>query len=104
VRCKVCNPEHQLRYLGEQAEVEIVKTVIASGLFVPSKFIQGYDGRSGEVWLLQAGRLAKSRVQLGERLLDGRIEVRSELQGQIVIDDRTDMREGRAARSLASGS
>jgi HlyD family secretion protein len=104
VRCKVCNPEHQLRYLGEQAEVEIVKTVIASGLFVPSKSIQGYDGRSGEIWLLQDGHLAKKRVQLGERLLDGRIQILSELQGQIVIDDRADLREGRAARSLDSGS
>jgi HlyD family secretion protein len=104
VRCKVCNPEHQLRYLGEQAEVEIVKTVIASGLFVPSKSIQGYDGRSGEIWLLLDGHLAKKRVQLGERLLDGRIQILSELQGQIVIDDRLDLREGRAARSLASGS
>src|SRR6188474_1082836 len=47
VRCKVCNPEHQLRYLGEQAEVEIVKKAIPSGLFVPLKFVEGYDGRSG---------------------------------------------------------
>jgi HlyD family secretion protein len=31
VRCRVCNPRHQLRYLGEQAEVEIVKKVIANG-------------------------------------------------------------------------
>ena len=104
VRCRVCNPEHQLRYLGEQAEVEIVKTVIASGLFVPSKSVQGYDGRSGEIWLLQDGHLARKRVQLGERLLDGRIQILSELQGQIVIDDRADLREGRAARSLDSGS
>ena len=32
VRCRVCNPQHQLRYLGEQAEIEIVKKVIPSGL------------------------------------------------------------------------
>ena len=59
VRCRVCNPQHQLRYLGEQAEVEIVKKVIPSGLFVPLKFVEGYDGRSGTVWVLQDGRLAK---------------------------------------------
>ena len=41
VRCRVCNPQHQLRYLGEQAEVEIVKKVIPSGLFVPLKFVEG---------------------------------------------------------------
>ena len=103
VRCRVCNPQHQLRYLGEQAEVEIVKKVIPSGLFVPLKFVEGYDGRSGVVWVLHDGRLAKRRVEIGERLLDGRVQISSELQGQLVIDERTDLREGRAARAR-SGS
>ena len=98
VRCRVCNPEHQLRYLGEQAEVEIVKTMIPSGVFVPLKFVEGYDGRSGTVWTLHNGRLARQRVQLGERLLDGRIQITSDVRGQVVADDRTDLREGRAAR------
>ena len=97
VRCRVCNPEHQLRYLGEQAEVEIVKKTIPSGLFVPLKFVEGYDGRSGTIWTLQNGGLARQRVQFGERLLDGRIQITSDVQGQVVADDRTDLREGRAA-------
>ena len=63
MRCRACNPQHQLRFLGEQAEVEIVKKVIPSGLFVPLRFVEGYDGRSGTVWVLQDGRLAKRRVQ-----------------------------------------
>ena len=100
VRCRVCNPQHQLRHLGEQAEVEIVKKTIPSGLFVSLKFVDGYDGRSGVIWTLQDGRLAKRRVSMGERLLDGRVQVTSDLQGQIVIDDRTDLRESRAARGL----
>lgn len=104
VRCRVCNPQHQLRYLGEQAEVEIVKKTIPSGLFVPLKYIEEYNGRSGMVWTLHDGRLARQRVQLGERLLDARIQVVSDPQGQIVIDDRTDLRVGRAARSRADGS
>lgn len=104
VRCRVCNPQHQLRYLGEQAEVEIVKKVIPSGLFVPLKFVEGYDGRAGMVWILQDGRLAGRRVQFGERLLDGRIQITSEVQGEIVMDDRTDLRAGRAARAIAGGS
>ena len=37
------------------------------------------------------------------RLLDGRVQVTSELPGSIVIDDRADLREGRAARAR-SGS
>jgi HlyD family secretion protein len=98
VRCKVCNPEHQIRYLGEQAEVEIVKKIIPSGVFVPLKYVEGFDGRSGTIWMLQNGRLARQRVTLGERLLDGLIQVTSEIQGQVVADDRADLREGRAAR------
>jgi HlyD family secretion protein len=104
VRCKACNSQHQLRFLGEQAEVEIVKKVIPNGLFVPLRFVEGYDGRAGTVWVLQDGRLARRRVQTGERLLDGRVQVTSELPGSIVIDDRADLREGRTARSLDSGS
>ena len=103
VRCRVCNPQHQLLHLGEQAEVEIVKKTIPSGLFVSLRFVDGYDGRSGVIWTLQDGRLAKRRVSMGERLLDGRVQVTSDLQGQIVIDDRTDLRESRAARGLPSG-
>jgi HlyD family secretion protein len=103
VRCRVCNPEHQLRFLGEQAEVEIVKKMIPNGIFVPLKFVQGYDGRSGSIWVLQDGRLAKRRVPIGERLLDGRVQVASDLPGRVVIDDRADLREGRAARPHDSG-
>jgi len=99
VRCRICNSQHQLRYLGEQAEVEIVKKVIPNGLFVPLKFVEGYDGRSGIVWTLQDGRLAKRRVQIGERLLDGRVQITSDISGSVVIDENPHLREGRAARS-----
>jgi HlyD family secretion protein len=101
VRCRACDPQHQIRFLGEQAEVEIVKRVIARGLFVPLKAVEGYDGRSGTVWAIRDGQLAKLRVNLGDRLLDGRVHVTSALpQGAaIVIDDRRDLREGRAARA-----
>lgn len=104
VRCRACNPQHQLRFLGEQAELEVVKKVIARGLFVPLRAVEGYDGRSGTVWTLKNGRLAKQRVQLGERLLDGRVQVTSDAEAQIVIDDRNELREGRAARAVAKGS
>ena len=100
VRCRACDPQHQLRYLGEQAEVEIVKTVIPSGRFIPLKFVEAFDGQAGLIWVLENGRLAKRRVRFGERLLDGRIQIASELPDkvEIVADDRGDLREGRAAR------
>jgi HlyD family secretion protein len=105
VRCRACDPRHQLRFLGEQAEVEIVKRVIPSGLFVPLKVVDGYDGRSGTLWVLQDGSLAKRRLQFGDRLLDGRIHVTSDLPDgvSIVIEEPADLREGRAARAGVSG-
>jgi HlyD family secretion protein len=105
VRCRKCDPRHEVRHLGEQAEVEIVKAVIPSGLFVPKKFVERYDGRSGDVWILQDGRLAKLRVELGERLLDGRIQIVSTLpEGvSVVIEDGAGLREGRAARAVTAG-
>jgi len=100
VRCRACDSQHQLRFLGEQAEVEIIKKVISSGRFVPLRLVDGYDGRSGVVWMLQDGRLSRRRVQLGERLLDGRVEISPDVLGKIVVDTRGDLREGRAARSV----
>lgn len=102
VRCKACNPLHQIRFLGEQAEVEIVKAVIERGLFVPLRLIEGYDGRSGTLWLVENGRLDKRRLQLGDRLLDGRVEVKSKIPEGValVIDDRPDLRKGRAAHAV----
>jgi len=97
VRCRVCTPQHQLRYLGEQAEVEIVKKVVASGVFVPLKAVEGYDGRSGLVWIVQNGRLVKLRARFGERLLDGRVQMASELPGPVIIEDTAGLHAGRAA-------
>lgn len=105
VRCRNCGLRHQLRFLGEQAEVEIVKRTIPSGLFVPLRLVSGYDGRSGLVWIVESGRLAQHRVQLGDRLLDGRVHVVSELPAgvSIVVEQRQGMRAGRAARVVAAG-
>jgi HlyD family secretion protein len=100
VRCRVCGTQHHLRFLGEQAEIEIVKQIIPSGLFIPLRIVEGYDGRSGVVWVLQNGRLAKRRMELGDRLIDGRIHVISAPPAEIsiVIDKSPGMRVGRAAR------
>jgi HlyD family secretion protein len=105
VRCVACAPEHQVRYLGEQAEVEIVKKIIPTGRYVHLRFVERYDGRAGVVWVLQDGRLVRREVRFGERLLDGRVEITSGLPADaaIVADDQADVREGRAARPRSSG-
>lgn len=105
VRCRACGPLHQIRYLGEQAEVEIVKMIVPTGRFIPLKFVETFDGQAGVIWLLENGRLAKRRVQFGERLLDGRIQIASELPAnvEVVAEDSTYLREGRAARPASAG-
>lgn len=105
VRCKSCGSQHQLRFLGERAEVEIVKRVVPNGLFMPLRLVEAYDGRSGTVWIVRDGRLARQRVKLGDRLLDGRIHVIDDelpANASIVIEDAPGMREGRAARTVGS--
>jgi HlyD family secretion protein len=72
VRCAECTPQHNLRYLGEQAEVEILKKTVARGLFVPSKFV-AISGPNGNVWTIEQNRLRKRTITLGERTADGRI-------------------------------
>lgn len=101
LRCRECGPQHQIRFLGEQAEVEIVKGVVASGYFIPLKFVEGYDGRSGTIWLIQDNRLTRRQVQLADRLLDGRIRIASEIPAgtAIVASDPAGLREGRAAKA-----
>lgn len=73
VRCLNCEPEHQGRYLGEQAEIEIIKRVVPEGLFVPLRAVSGFDGRTGMIWTVEDGKLHRRLVALGERLLDGRV-------------------------------
>lgn len=103
VRCRECGTQHQLRFLGEQAEVEIVKKHIPVGRFVPLKLVEGYDGRSGAIWLIEDRRLAKRKVELGDRLLDGSVHILTEIPAAtaIVADDLDRLRAGRAARPIA---
>lgn len=104
LRCRACGPQHQLRFLGEQAEVEIVKKVIPGGTFVPLNSVEADDGRSGTIWVLLEGRLARHRVELGERLIDGRVQITSGSSGAPLVDVGPHLREGRAARATGHGS
>jgi HlyD family secretion protein len=101
VRCRGCGPKHPLRFLGEQAEVEIVKKVI-SGVFVPLSAVEAYHRGSGTIWVLSEGRLTRRSVEFGEQLIDGRLEIRSGLSGDAVVEAGSALREGRAARARGS--
>ncbi len=101
VRCIKCSPEHMARNLGEQAEVEIITRVIEQGLLVPLYAIARYNSRTGLVWTIENGTLARRELKFSERLLDGRVLVAEPLPDgvSIIIDrDPSNFREGRAAR------
>jgi HlyD family secretion protein len=80
-----CADHPETLYLGEQAEVVVTKGTIKQGLFVPLGMVEGYDGRTGLVWIVENGVLRRKRLELGERLLDGRIEVRSPLPDDVAL-------------------
>lgn len=100
-RCRECSPQHQLRFLGEQAEIEIIKGNVASGYFIPLRFVEGYDGRSGTIWLIQNNRLTRWQTRFAERLLDGRVRIAGEIPAgaAVVALDPAGLRSGRAARA-----
>lgn len=75
VRCRTCRPEHQARFLGEQAEIEILQSIVPEGIFVPRRAVEGFDGISGLVWTIENGALNQRRVGLGDQLRDGRIRI-----------------------------
>jgi HlyD family secretion protein len=105
VRCRACKPEHQIRFLGEQAEVEVVTGVAPQAVLVPARAVDGFDGKAGSVWTVEDGRLIRRGVTFGNRLLDGRLEIRGGLPegARVVVSDVARAREGRAAR-IATGS
>lgn len=100
IKCDVCPADF---HLGEQAEVIITTTTLPDALLVPDLMVSGYDGRSGTVWAVQNGAAQKIEVTFGNRTLDGRLEVKSELApGTVIITGPlAGLREGRAVRISA---
>lgn len=105
VRCRACQPEHQIRYLGEQAEVEIVKRILPEAIAVPAAAVAGFNGQTGSVFVLANGRLSKRDVTFSDVLLDGRLVLSTRLlAGEAVVTSTTPgLREGRAAK-VAGGT
>lgn len=71
--------------LGELAEVTLKLPLTQATLLLPNAAIQRQAGQTG-VWMLQGDRLQWQAVQLGERGLEGQVQVLSGLQaGQRVV-------------------
>jgi HlyD family secretion protein len=101
VACDDCPSEF---HLGEQAEVVVTTGRLARALLVPETALRMVGPAEAVGWVVADGRLKETRLGLGARLLDGRIEVIEGLpDGARVVTskDAGGFRDGRAAR-LAS--
>lgn len=93
VACAEC-PQH----LGEQAEVILDTARLDRALLVPVAAIEGFDGRQGLVWTVEAGKLARRKISFGHRTLDGRMAVAGDLPdgARVVTRLISGLSEGRA--------
>jgi len=75
-------------------------------LLVPEAAVHGFDGRQGQVWTVEAGRIQQRQVKFRHRTEDSRLEIVDGLPaGAKVIARRVDgLREGRNARIVEGKS
>lgn len=87
-------------FLGEQVEFWITVAVLEKALLVPETAVQGYDGRQGWVWTVEAARLQRRLVQFRHRTEDSRLEIVGGLpqEARVVRLVASDLRQGRAVR------
>ena len=98
VACDDCPAEF---HLGEQAEVVVTTGRLAQALLVPETVLRMVGPAEAIAWIVAEGRLRETRLRLGARLLDGRVEVVGGLaDGARVVTskDGGGFRDGRAAR------
>jgi HlyD family secretion protein len=62
-------------HLGEQAEVFITTVRLERAILVPESAVSDLSQGRGTVWVVNNRRLDQQEVEIGHRLLDGRVEV-----------------------------
>jgi HlyD family secretion protein len=62
-------------HLGEQAEVVITVATLPRARLVKVGSLQRIDGREAIAWTVEQGRLQQRSVSLGQRTMDGRVEI-----------------------------
>jgi HlyD family secretion protein len=74
-------------------------------LLVPESAVQGFDGREGRVWTVEAGRLQRRPVRFRHRTEDARLEIVAGLpaDSRVVTRLNGDLREGRRATVVEAG-
>lgn len=100
VRCRACP---LTPVIGEQAEVVIETGRLPRARLVPEAAVHGFDGVSGTVWTIEAGRLAQRRVRFTARLMDAQLAITDGLPDDVPVATRpgAGFAIGRAVRVAA---
>lgn len=101
VRCGGCPLTF---HVGEQAEAVITVATLPRARLVTLTSLSGIKGREATAWTVEDGRLQQRTVTLGQRTLDGRVEIVSGLpEGAEIVNGRTTgFRAGRKVTITAS--
>jgi HlyD family secretion protein len=101
LRCRSCAA---MPVVGEQAEVVIETARLPRARLLPEQALHGFDGAGGSVWTIEDGRLARRRVTIAARLVDGRVAITDGLPDDVALVTQVGARfaVGRAARAIAA--
>jgi HlyD family secretion protein len=99
LRCRSCAA---MPVVGEQAEVVIETARLPRARLLPEQALHGFDGAGGTVWTIEDGRLARRRVSIAARLVDGRVAITDGLPDDVALVTQVGSRfaVGRAARAV----
>lgn len=82
LRCRQC-PEQV--FIGEQVRAEIETGRLAEARLVPESAVEGFDGVTGRVWVVEGGRLARRQVRFVARTLDARLALDPALPADLAV-------------------
>ncbi len=82
LRCRACPT---MPVVGEQAEVVIETARLPRARLLSEQALHGFDGAAGTVWTIEAGRLARRRVTIAARLVDGRVAITDGLPDDVAL-------------------
>lgn len=101
LRCNSCDV---MPVVGEQAEVVIEIARLPRARIIPERAVHGFDGDGGTVWTIEDGRLARRRIRIAARLVDGCVAISDSLPDdvQLVAEASARFAVGRAARSVTA--
>jgi len=99
LRCRSCPT---MPVVGEQASVVIETGRLPRARLLSEQALHGFDGAGGTVWTIEEGRLARRRVSIAARLVDGRVAITDGLPEGIALVSQpgAGFAVGRAAQAV----